>query len=80
KAPRAVVEGDTLEARVSVRAGDLAATHATLTLLAGTDVLATQPIDSLGAWIERTFVMHGRVLGAARSVALNAVVAAAGDV
>ena len=79
-APRAVVAGDTLEARVTVRAGERGATHATLSLLAGSDVLATQPIDSLGAGIERTFVMHGRIQGAARSVALAAVVSATGDV
>ena len=79
-APRAVVAGDTFEARVTVRASDVAATHATLTLLAGTEPLATQPIDSLGAGIERTFVMHARIAGVARSLVLAAVVAAAGDV
>jgi len=78
-APRAVVAGDTLEARVTVRAGDVAATHATLALIAGTEVLATQPVDTLGADIERTFVMHGRIEGAARSIALSAVITAPGD-
>ena len=79
-APRAVVAGDTLEARVAIRAGDLPLSHVTLALMAGSDVLASQLIDSLGAGIERTIVMHGRIEGAARSVAMLAVVTAPGDV
>jgi hypothetical protein len=79
-APRAVVAGDTLEARVTVRAGERAVPGATLSLVAGSDVLATMPIDSLSAGLERTLTMRGRIEGAVRSVPLAAVVSAAGDV
>ena len=78
-APRAVVAGDTLEARVTVRAGALAVRGVTLSLVAGTQTIATLPIDSLSAGLERTLTMRGRIDGAVRSVALAAVVSAAGD-
>ena len=79
-APRAVVAGDTLEARVTVRAGALDVRGATLTLVAGSDVIATMPIDSMAAGLERTLTLRGRILGAVRSVPLAAVVSATGDV
>ncbi len=80
EAPRAVVAGDTMEARVTVRAGELAVAHATLSIAAGSDVIATAPIDSLAPGLERTVVMRGRIDGAVRSVSLAAVVTAVGDV
>jgi hypothetical protein len=79
-APRAVVANDTLEARVTVRAGGLALRGATLSLVAGSDVIATAAIDSLGAGVERTLTMRGRIQGAVRSVPLAAIVSVAGDV
>jgi hypothetical protein len=79
-APRAVVANDTLEARVTVRAGELAVRGATLSLAAGSDVIATMPIDSLAGGVERTLTMRGRIQGAVRSVPLAAVVTVAGDV
>ena len=79
-APRAVVATDTLEARVTVRAGQLAVHGATLSLVAGTDAIATMPLDSLGAGVERTLTMRGRIEGAVRTVSLAAVVTVAGDV
>ncbi|MDB4912184.1 MAG: hypothetical protein JWO39_3007 [Gemmatimonadetes bacterium] len=79
-APRAVVANDTLEARVTVRAGELPVRGATLSLVAGSDVIATMPIDSLAGRVERTLTMHGRIQGAVRSVPLAAVVTVAGDV
>ena len=79
-APRAVVAGDTLEARVTVRAGERAVRGVTLSLVAGSDVIATMPIDSLAAGVERTVTMRGRIEGAVRSVPLAAVVSAASDV
>ena len=79
-APRAVVANDTLEARVTVRAGELAVRGATLSLVAGSDVIATMPIDSLGAGVERTLTMRGRIQGAVRSVPLAAIVSVPGDV
>ena len=79
-APRAVVAGDTLEARVTVRAGTLTVPGVTLSLVAGSDVIAKMPIDSLPAGIERTLTMRGRIEGAVRSVPLAAIVSAAGDV
>jgi len=79
-APRAVVAGDTMEVRVTVRAGELAVARATLSLAAGSDVIATAPIDSLAAGVERTLTLRGRIDGAVRSVALAAVITAPGDV
>ncbi len=79
-APRAVVANDTLEARVTVRAGQLAVRSATLSLVAGSDVIATMPLDSLAAGVERTYTMRGRIAGAVRSVPLAAVVRVAGDI
>ncbi|HEY8794493.1 MAG TPA: hypothetical protein VIM15_06050, partial [Gemmatimonadaceae bacterium] len=79
-APRAVVAGDTMEVRVTVRAGELAVSRATLSLAAGNDIIATMPIDSLAPGLERTLTMRGRIDGAVRSVPLAAVVTAAGDV
>jgi hypothetical protein len=78
-APRAVVAGDTLEVRVTVRAGALAVRGLTLSLVAGSTAIATMPIDSLPAGLERTVTMRGRIEGAVRSVSLAAVVSAAGD-
>ncbi|HLB09805.1 MAG TPA: hypothetical protein VK617_09730, partial [Gemmatimonadaceae bacterium] len=79
-APRAVVAGDTMEVRVTVRAGELAVSRATLSLVAGSDVIAKMPIDSLAPGRERTLTMRGRIDGAVRSVPLATVVTAAGDV
>jgi hypothetical protein len=79
-APRAVVAGDTLEARVTVRAGGVAVPHATLSLVAGSDVIATTTVDSLAPRLERTLTLRGRIQGAVRSVPLAAIVTAAGDV
>ncbi|MDQ2766968.1 MAG: hypothetical protein M3Y30_07405 [Gemmatimonadota bacterium] len=79
-APRAVVAGDTLDFRVTVRAGERTVPGVTLSLVAGSAVIATMPIDSLPAGLERTFTMHGRIEGAVRTVLLAAIVSAAGDV
>lgn len=79
-APRAVVAGDTMEVRVTIRAGAVAVTRATLSLAAGSEIIATQPIDSLAPGLERTLTVRARIDGAVRSVALAAVVTAAGDV
>lgn len=79
-APRAVVANDTIEARITVRAGQLAVRGATLSLVAGSDVIATMPIDTLGSGVERTLTMRGRIQGAVRSVPLAAIVSVAGDV
>jgi hypothetical protein len=79
-APRAVVANDTLEARITVRAGELAVRAATLSLVAGSDVIASMPIDSLGGGVERTLTLRGRIRGATRSVPLAAIVSVAGDV
>ena len=79
-APRAVVAGDTMAMRVTVRAGARAVARASLSLVAGNDVIATMQLDSLPAGLERTLTMRGKIDGAVRSVSLAAVVTAAGDV
>jgi hypothetical protein len=79
EAPRAVVAGDTLEARVTVRAAALLVPHATLSLTAGGDVIATAALDSLAPRTERTVTMRGRITGPERALALAAAVTAPGD-
>jgi hypothetical protein len=61
--PRAHVSGDTLEAHVSVSAGDGGAVAGTLTLFVGDRTLATAPIEPLAAFAERVVVLRGRVEG-----------------
>ncbi|MFN2399493.1 MAG: hypothetical protein ABR543_12765 [Gemmatimonadaceae bacterium] len=53
-APRAMVSGDTIELRATLRAGALPAPSGTLTILAGSRVMAAVPADPLAARNERT--------------------------
>jgi hypothetical protein len=77
--PRAVVSGDTVEARVGIVAGTGGAKSGTLTLsLDGRPVAAT-PIDSLPAFGERTVALRARLEGAPGPAVLRAVVASSGD-
>lgn len=77
--PRAVVAGDTIEARVTVVAGGGGIRGATLGLSIDGKVLGTASIDSLRAYGERAVSMKVQAQGAAGPAVLRAFVSAAGD-
>ena len=77
--PRAVVSGDTVEARVGVVAGTGGAKAGTLTLSLEGRSLASTPIDSLPPYAERTVTVRARFEGTPGPAVLRAVVASGGD-
>lgn len=77
--PRAVVSGDTIEARIGVAAGGGGAAAGTLTLSLEGRPLATARVDSLGAFGERTLSLKVRVEGSAGPSILRAAVTSPGD-
>ena len=79
-APRAVVSGDTVEVRVTLRNGSLAAPGGTLTLALGDSALASARIDSLAPRAERTQTVRLSFGGSPRPAVLSAVASVAGDV
>ena len=77
--PRAHVSGDTLEARVTLAAGDAGAVSGTLTMLVADRAVATSSIEPLGAFAERTVTMRGRVEGAEGPALVRVVATMPGD-
>ena len=77
--PRAVVSGDTIEARVGVVAGSGGARAGTLTVALEGRTIATSPIDSLAPFAERTIVVKSKLEGSSGPSILRAIVASAGD-
>jgi len=77
--PRAIVSGDTVEARVGVVAGSGGARAGTLTLALEGRTVATSPVDSLPPFGERTIVVKSKLEGSSGPSILRAVVASAGD-
>ncbi|MGH7619053.1 MAG: hypothetical protein ACREPM_17675 [Gemmatimonadaceae bacterium] len=77
--PRAVVSGDTIEARVGVVAGTGGSRAGTLTLSLDGRPVATMPVDSLSPFQERTLTLRTRLEGAAGPAVLRAVVSSSGD-
>ncbi|MEP6493067.1 MAG: hypothetical protein ABJF01_10350 [bacterium] len=73
--PRAVVSGDTIEARVGLIAGSGGARAGTLTLTLEGRTVGTTPVDSLPAFGERTIALRAKLDGAAGSALLRAIVA-----
>jgi hypothetical protein len=59
--PRAVVSGDSVEARVGVVAGSGGAHAGTLTVALEGRAIATSPIDSLAPFAERTIVVKSKL-------------------
>src|SRR5690348_6767123 len=59
--PRAIVSGDTIEVRVGLVAGGRGAAPGTVSLTLGDVSVATAPVDSLGAYAERTLTVRARV-------------------
>lgn len=77
--PRAHVSGDTLEARVTLAAGDAGAPSGTLTMLVGEHAISSASIEPLGAFAERTVVMRGKVEGSEGPAIVRIVATMPGD-
>ncbi|HET7552424.1 MAG TPA: hypothetical protein VFK04_14135 [Gemmatimonadaceae bacterium] len=79
-APRAVVSGDTVEVRATLRNGPLAVPGGTLSLMLGDSTVASAPIDSLAPSAERTQTVRVSFGGPARADVLTVVASITGDV
>lgn len=77
--PRAVVGGDTAEARLTLVSGAGGAKAGTATLLLGDKVLAVSRFDSLAPYSERDVTLRVRIEAPEGPVLLRAVVASEGD-
>jgi hypothetical protein len=77
--PRAIVSGDTIEARIGVVAGGAGARAGTLTVALEGRLIATVPVDSLPPFGERTIVVRSTLDGSSGPSILRAIVASAGD-
>src|SRR5215831_250236 len=77
--PRAVVSGDTIEARVGVVAGTGGAKAGTLSLTLDGRPIGTTPVDSLPPFGERPVTIRARLEGNAGPAILRAVAASSGD-
>jgi hypothetical protein len=77
--PRAIVSGDTIEARIGVVAGGAGARAGTLTVALEGRTIATVPVDSLAPFGERTIVVRSTLDGSSGPSILRAIVASAGD-
>ena len=77
--PRNHMQGDTLEARLTVAAGALAAPSGRISLAAGGTPLADLPLDSTPANSERTIIMRAALRQGDGPTLLRAVIAAEGD-
>jgi hypothetical protein len=77
--PRAVVAGDSVEARITLVAGSAAVRTATLALTLDGRPLAATPIDSLPAFAERAVSVKAKLDGTAGPAILRAIVTAPDD-
>jgi hypothetical protein len=80
EAPRAVVSGDTLEVRVTIRNGALPVPQGQLAIQAGGRGLVSVPLDSFAPNAERIQAVRVPFSGAPGATLLAAVVTAANDV
>jgi hypothetical protein len=79
EAPRAVVNGDTIEARIGVVGGSGGARAGTLTLSLEGRVIGAAPVESLAPFAERTIVVKSKLDGAPGPGILRATVASPED-
>jgi hypothetical protein len=79
EAPRSLLGGDTVSARVTLVAGASGAPAGQLELRLDDDVLASQPVPALGPYSESAVAMRGIATGAERGSVLRAIVRASGD-
>jgi hypothetical protein len=77
--PRALVSGDTVEMRIGLVAGSRGASPGTLTLVVGDRSVLDTPVDSLGAYAERTMAVRARVEGREGPTIVRALVRSPGD-
>lgn len=77
--PRAVVSGDTIEARVGLVGGSGGARPGTLTLVFEGRAIGTSTVDSLAPFAERTVVVKSKLEGAAGAGILRATVSSPED-
>ena len=77
--PRAVVSGDTVEAKVGVIGGSAGAHSGTLTLSLGGKAVVTVPVDSLPPFGERTVSIKTKLEGAAGPTFLRAIASSRDD-
>ncbi len=78
-APRAVVSGDTIEVRVALRNGAVAAPAGTVALLLGGRPILSMRDDSLAPRAERTLTLRVPIVGTQGALTLAAVVSTPGD-
>lgn len=78
--PRALVSGDTVEARIGLVAGGAGAPPSTVTVDVGGKAIGTARVDSLPAYGERTVTIRGPVVAKAGATVARAFVAAPRDV
>jgi hypothetical protein len=78
-APRAAVSGDTIEARVAVIAGSGGGRAGSLRLSLDGRIVATQPIDSLPPFGQRTFSVKTQLVGSPGPDVLRAIVVSPDD-
>jgi hypothetical protein len=78
-APRSLLAGDTVTARVTLGAGAAGAPAGSLALRLDDQSLATETVPALGSFGEQTVVLRGVATGAERAAVLRAVFIGAGD-
>ncbi|MEO8561978.1 MAG: hypothetical protein ABI601_07890 [bacterium] len=79
EAPRSLLAGDTVSARVTLVAGGAGAPAGQLELRLDDALLGTQPVEALAPWSERSIALRGVATGADRGGVLRAIVRVAGD-
>ncbi|MDB4882410.1 MAG: hypothetical protein JWL95_1176 [Gemmatimonadetes bacterium] len=79
EAPRSLLAGDTVTARVSLTAGAAGSPAGQLELRLDEQQLATQPIPALAPFAEHAVALRGIASGAERGAVLRAVIRAGGD-
>lgn len=77
--PRAIVSGDTVEVRVGLVAGARGSASGTLALTVGDVPVLSVPVDTLGAYAERTLTLRARVEGREGPTVVRAIVRSRGD-
>ncbi len=76
---RAIVSGDTLEAKVGLAAGGLGAGRGTVSLLLDGKPLVSAALDSMTPWSERALTLRARVQAPEGHALLSAVASIPGD-
>src|SRR5258705_4307372 len=78
-APRSILAGDTITARLTVVAGGGGSPAGQVELRLEDQLVATQPVSALGAFAEQTVALRGIAAGAERNAVLRAQFRGAGD-